>query len=1072
MAEQRSALEDAALRQPALDDDAYRAAFDDSADAVLVWAPESGTDGSLVDVVIRYANAAARDRWLGGSAGDEVVGRRLFAEWPSARPLLFAAYERVATSGDRVRVGLDGQPTTGRLGDVALIPVSGGFIHISRGAAEPRETEDRPRASREEYAAILDRIPVGVYVSRATAHGAPALEFISPAAGRLIGLDPDEVVRDPGLLRAIVHPDDLPGLDAANTAALASRGSFRWEGRYFVRGEWRQMSLASEPEPHPDGWLWRGVMADVTEQRRAEAALRESEARYASLVEQIPVGVYVTRGHADGRFDFEYLSRVAGRILDVDVEAALMDPTVLARRMHPDDLPGLVAANVAAHALRSSFRFECRFFVRGEWRTVRLASEPEPGTSGSPDDIAWRGIVEDVTEQRRALEALRLSEERHRLIAEQALDVVWTMAPDGRLTSISPAVEGLIGFTPDEAMARLPREILTPASAAESAAFFAAMLADVAARRQPAPYRGEQEYRCRDGSTVWCDVMAFPILAGDGSLVELLGVSRDLSGRKRHEAELVAARDAAEAAAAALETVNRDLAEAQRLAHVGSFAWDAVVGVTAWSEETYRIFGVERTATPLTFEQLRAIVSPETLPPFEALNRRALEEGMPFEVEIDITRPDGAHRRLLVHGEALRAPDGTVMGVRGTAADITERRRLEERLAEARRHEAIGRLAGTVAHHLNNALAAIGASAALMGKSVPSDDPLGENLEVIRDAVVRAGALTRQLQAYGRQRTLQPQTIDLAAHLAAAAPGLQRTLGDRFELRIEVAGDAPAVVADPGQLDEALEAIVSNAGDAMDAGGTVTISVRGLDVSTAEAATHHDVAPGRFGVLAVADSGTGMTPEVLAELFEPFFTTKHPAGSVGLGLPMVKGFVSQSGGWVDVKSEVGRGSTFTVHLPAAPGDGAALEPERAPERPGEPALVDDGGAGPADGATLLFVEDEEVVRTILARLLRGSGFTVIEASRPAEALALGDDVLDGVDLVVTDVLMPGMNGGELARLLRGRRPSLPVVFVSGYAPDAALERQLREPGTAFMAKPFRVDDLTALVGSLLAGARR
>ncbi len=312
----------------------------------------------------------------------------------------------------------------------------------------------------------------------------------------------------------------------------------------------------------------------------------------------------------------------------------------------------------------------------------------------------------------------------------------------------------------------------------------------------------------------------------------------------------------------------------------------------------------------------------------------------------------------------------------------------------------------------------------------------------------RAAILAKQLQAFGRRQTLRAVAVDLATVVTDAAPLLRRMLGDRVRLHVDVRAAVPAVSVDRAQIEQVLLALVVNARDAMPDGGTVTVATAAVEVTPAMAAPHHGVEPGAFGRLSVSDTGPAIDPDALPHVFEPFYSTRQMGRGTGLGLATIEGIVSQSHGCIEVVSEPGVGSTFSVLLPAAP---------EQPVRESGPARTT------VATGTLLLVDDEEPVRRAIARLLRSLGWSVLEAAGPDEALALPLATFATLDLVVTDVLMPGMDGGALSDRLRERRPDLPVVFVSGFAPDATMSERLTVPRTAFLAKPFGRDEVIAAI---------
>jgi PAS domain S-box-containing protein len=387
--------------------------------------------------------------------------------------------------------------------------------------------------------------------------------------------------------------------------------------------------------------------------------------------------------------------------------------------------------------------------------------------------------------------------------------------------------------------------------------------------------------------------------------------------------------------------------------------------------------------------------------------------------------------------------------------DVTKEVELENQLRQAQKMEAVGRLAGGVAHDFNNLLTAIiGYSESLLGEG-GHDEPTRESISEIRDAGKRAASLTSQLLAFSRKQVLQPKTLDLNALILQMSKMLRRLIGEDVALATDLAPALAPVRVDPGQIEQIVMNLAVNARDAMPSGGRLAISTRDVVLDDASAAAHEGARPGPHVLLEVADTGEGISDDVRAHLFEPFFTTKEPGKGTGLGLSTVYGIVRQSGGAIEVASDVGKGTTFRIYLPRTAGEAAA---------PAERTAAKIAASGKE---TVLVVEDEDVVRRLATLALRSAGFEVIDARGGPEAIAAFERA-ERVDLVLTDVVMPGMPGRELADRLLARRPGLPVLFMSGYTDDAVTRGgELRE-GTVLLQKPFTPGALVGKVREVLA----
>jgi signal transduction histidine kinase/CheY-like chemotaxis protein len=443
------------------------------------------------------------------------------------------------------------------------------------------------------------------------------------------------------------------------------------------------------------------------------------------------------------------------------------------------------------------------------------------------------------------------------------------------------------------------------------------------------------------------------------------------------------------------------------------------------------------------------------LPQLQAALGRALGESLAtVSVDYRFRHHNGRFRLLQATGRALPADGGEALMVLN-ARDITEQKHLESQLRQAQKMEAIGQLAGGVAHDFNNLLSVIFGHSELLEMRLPASEPLRDSVAQIGQAAERAAALTRQLLAFSRQQVLEPKVLDLNALVAAAEHLLCRLIGEDVRLVTKLQPHLGPVRADPGQLDQVLLNLAVNARDAMPHGGTLTFETRNLELHPAYAAIQPGLRPGRYVLLAVTDTGCGMTPEVQARIFEPFFTTKGVGKGTGLGLAVVHGIVQQSGGHLEVYSLPGVGTTFKLYLPAV-------------EVPPAAALADGPSPPPAGrGETVLLVEDEDAVRAVSVLLLESLGYRVLEAANAEEALRLVGAGRQKLDLLMTDVVMPGRNGRELAEALRRENPGLKVLFQSGYTGEAVAGHGIVEAEMAFLQKPFTLDALAKRVRAVL-----
>ncbi|HUF12626.1 MAG TPA: MHYT domain-containing protein [Longimicrobiales bacterium] len=444
-----------------------------------------------------------------------------------------------------------------------------------------------------------------------------------------------------------------------------------------------------------------------------------------------------------------------------------------------------------------------------------------------------------------------------------------------------------------------------------------------------------------------------------------------------------------------------------------------------------------------------------------------LERGVDYETDYRVVTPDGGVRWLRARGRRFTDGAGALRTI-GICLDITARHTIEEQLRQSQKLEAIGHLAGGVAHDFNNVLTAVRGHVDLLRDGLALNDPRREDVEEIGRAARRATDLTRQLLAFARRQLVQPRVLDLGRQVSEMEPMLRRLIREDVELVGHFPAEPVPIRADPSQVQQIVMNLVLNARDAMPQGGRISVDVRPLTVSEPLDAVGDRVEPGEYALLTVADQGTGMESAVLERVFEPFFTTKPQGKGTGLGLSTVHGIATQAGGYVRVQTTPGAGTTFEVLFPAAAA-GLAGPAEVAREE------VDDGrrrGVGrtgaPAAAASILVVEDEPSVRGLVARVLRLKGYDVAVAASGSEALERLQAADVRCDLLVTDVVMPGMSGRELVERIGDSRPGLRVLFISGYTEDAVVLQRIDSANVDFLQKPFTPDQIARRVAAALA----
>ena len=628
----------------------------------------------------------------------------------------------------------------------------------------------------------------------------------------------------------------------------------------------------------------------------------------------------------------------------------------------------------------------------------------------------------------RQQEALSASEERYRTLVEQSTDGIFVIDRDGQIVEVNSAAVALLGHRPSALVGRAWRDLIPKEDLAAHPLRFGELSPDRS-------MLFERRLERSDGTTAAVEISAKTLADG-----RILHVARDIGERLRAEEERARLVER-------LELSRRDLEEAQQIAKIGSWTLDPSTGDATWSREMYRILGLGSDGRPIGLADISGLFTPDSVRDVTAAVEHAVRTGEPWQLDLEVVRPDGSRTWLASNG--IAEPDGTgaVTRIRGTMQDVTEQRRLESQLRQAQRLEAVGQLAGGIAHDFNNLLTAIRGYAELVRRKLASDDPNRADVDQVVLAADRAAELTGQLLAFSRRQVLQPQVLDPAAIVAGIAPLLRRLLGEHIALETHAMPGLGHVKVDPSQFEQVIVNLAVNARDAMPEGGRLTIETANVDLDDAYAAAHADVTPGPYVALVVSDTGIGMDAATQARIFEPFFTTKEPGKGTGMGLATVYGIVKQSGGSISVYSEPGHGSSFKVYLPRVAEDAARDAPART-------RVADHGGS-----ERILLAEDEGPVRTFAARVLADLGYTVLEATSGAEALAVAAASERPVDLLITDVIMPGLQGHQLAVQLAADRPDLRVLYVSGFTENSVIHHGVAADGVLFLPKPFTADAL-------------
>lgn len=645
----------------------------------------------------------------------------------------------------------------------------------------------------------------------------------------------------------------------------------------------------------------------------------------------------------------------------------------------------------------------------------------------------WRGKADELHVSQ---EALMESEALMRSVVEGAIDGIITADERGIIRSFNPAAERLFGYTASEVIGRNVSILMPSPDREEHDGYIRRYLATREAHiigigREVTALR-------KDGTLFPAELAVSETVLGNRRI--FTGLIRDVSHRRQAEDAI---REANQTLRALIET-----------APLAICVTDLDGRVKSWNAAAEKIFGwSEAEIIGARFP----IVPDEEWGDFMAAVEEA-KRGNTFA---------GARRRrrtrsggtidIAIWNAPLRDREGEITGILSVIADVSDELRLEQQLREAVKMEAIGRLAGGVAHDFNNILTVITGYAEMLAESVSDDEALSADAEEILRAADHASALTNQLLVFSRHTPSNPEPIDLNDVVIRLQKMLRRVIGEDVHLVTRTTPDLACVRADPAKVEQVLLNLAVNARDAMPDGGTLIIETADVELDGSYAGTHMGVAPGRYIMLAVSDTGTGMDAETRSRLFEPFFTTKEKGKGTGLGLSTVYGIVKQFNGEIWVYSEPGEGTTFKIYLPIVD-DAVTPAPVRVEPEPAS------GGV-----ETVLLVEDDSGVRKLVRSVLESQGYRVIEAADPLTALELSRNTPDTIDLLLTDVVMPHMSGRDLAVQIVALRPDIRVLYMSGYTDSVVIHHGIASGDALFIQKPFTPDDLARKVRQVLDG---
>ena len=669
--------------------------------------------------------------------------------------------------------------------------------------------------------------------------------------------------------------------------------------------------------------------------------------------------------------------------------------------------------------------------VRKDGTRVDVSLSLSPIKSASGAIIGVSKTARDITERNRTQRALRQQNEERRRIFETSQDLIMIVDSRGSLVQVSPSSEAILGYRPSEMIGRSPAHFMHPDHIENTREQLRAL------RRGERPKIADSRFIHRAGREVWLSWLG----AWSEPVKRYFFVGRDMT--ETHKAQ---------------ET----LRESERLARgILTSALDAFVQIDQhgiireWNPQAEAIFGWPRgdALGQNVFDLLSR--QPGRQGPLRTALADFLHSGLEQlrlpRREIVARRRDGKEITAELSAAALKTRDGIVFN--GFIRDLTDKIAAEERIRQAEKMEAMGQLTGGIAHDFNNILTVITGTIEILADAVDGEPQLAAITRMIDEAASRGADLTQQLLAFARKQPLEPRETDVNVLIIETAKLLQRTLGEHVETASVFESESCLAIVDPNQLATAILNLALNARDAMPEGGKLVIETGHVELDESYAELQDDLAAGRYAMIAVSDTGTGIPASIIDKVFNPFFTSKGPGKGTGLGLSMVYGFVKQSAGHIKIYSEEGHGTTVRMYLPAASG---ILAPSEV-----APAIEFTGGH-----ETILVVEDDKLVRNYVLTQLHSLGYVTLEAANATDALAIARSE-QPFDLLFTDVIMPGMNGKQLADEVAKIRPGARVLFTSGYTEDAIIHHGRLDEGVLLLAKPYRKSDLAAMIRKAL-----
>lgn len=852
--------------------------------------------------------------------------------------------------------------------------------------------------------------------------------YVSPAAERITGFSINEL--EGNTIDAIIHPSDRQRvLDIFQDALKHPEETFTVKYRHihknreFVHCEAVAQSFLHEPAIN-------GVIAnvrDITETTLAIQTLAETDVLLNAMLRNLPFDCWARNNDLQMIMQSDESVRLWGDLISTPDNDWNFAPSTIA----------VWESNNERVLKGETVSEECELInIKGKKRNYHNIAVP---IRDGKEKLGILGINIDITDRKIAEQSLRESEERFYHAFQYAPIGMALASPEGRYIKVNRAFCRLTGYSPKELLAKSFQDITHPEDLKEDLANVQRMI-----ERKASSFQMEKRYIHKDGHAIWILLSVSSILNDDKTVKHFVSHVVDISSRKQTEDKLRKG-----------ESLMKKIFD---MLPIGLWFLDKEGNVRHQNAMGWKIWASEPGVSFVGPRKIKAW-RPPSLAPIEEEDRssvKALRKGITTVDElIEIEALDGKRKTVINYATPIFDDEGKIDGAIIVNLDISDRKKLEEQLLLAQKMESVGRLAGGVAHDFNNMLSVILGNVELAMSTLSSDDPVLKRLKVVSDAAKRSANLTQQLLAFARKQPVNPKLLDLNKTVEEMLKMIRRLIGEDIELVWQPAGNLGSVNMDPSQLDQLLINFCVNARDAIGGTGTIGIETHNATIARPHSTAYSNIPPGNYVILAVRDDGCGMDKETLCHLFEPFFTTKRHGEGTGLGLATVYGIVTQNNGFIDVSSEPGKQTIFKIYFPSF----SPLSNES-----NDSKVKDEFSRG---NETILLVEDESMLIDVTKTMLEQLGYTVITAMSPVEAIRLHQEHQGEIDLLITDMIMPEMNGRDLAKAMSSHCPDLKVLFISGYSADVIAHHGVLDKGVHFLQKPITCKTLAIKVREAL-----